>query len=347
MPRTRVSAAGKVSVIVATYERTDALRETLGSLIDQQYADWEGIVVGDCCSPVTAEVVRSFGDARLRYYRLPERCGEQSGPNSVGLAAAQGRFVAFLNHDDLVLPDHFARMVAAMPTTGKGFVLSGAATVTGASGAGETAAPVIGKLVRRTGLNPAALFLSNILLEPSSSWLVDRRLAVEAGSWRPASTLVRTPLQDWYLRAVRRGADVVMLDPVTTLYLLDGVDAASGRTLYQRSADVNRTVLVWLRQVGADAARFEVSRQLDLLRKSGGSPEPAGTRHWVRNTAGTIAFPLFRRFGLDLGELYLRGRGYKKGEWIAALLRARTGEALSPVRDLGEWVANPDRCRVF
>ncbi|MBI4455969.1 MAG: glycosyltransferase [Acidobacteria bacterium] len=70
MPATIKGNPPKVSVIVATYERADALRETLGSLIDQKYENWEGIVVGDCCGPANAEVVRSFGDPRLRYLYL-------------------------------------------------------------------------------------------------------------------------------------------------------------------------------------------------------------------------------------------------------------------------------------
>ncbi|MBI4455049.1 MAG: glycosyltransferase family 2 protein [Acidobacteria bacterium] len=347
MPATFKNAAVKVSVVIATYERADALRETLGSLIDQQYEDWEGIVVGDCCSPLTGEVVRSFGDPRFRYYRLPERCGEQSGPNSVGLAAARGRYVTFLNHDDLLFPDHFVRVVAAMPETGNGFVMSGAVTVIGASGTGVLGAPVIGILIRRPSFKAATPFLSDGLLEPSSSWLVDRQLAAAVGSWRPAAMLVRTPIQDWYLRAVRQGAQIIMLDQITTFYLADVSSVPSGLKLYQRSAEVNRAVFVWLRQVGADAARLEVSRQLELLRQSGKSPEPRGARHMARNAAANMAFPLFRRVGLDLGKLYLRARGHRKGVWLANVLRDRTGELLPPVRDLGELVADPERCRVF
>jgi glycosyltransferase involved in cell wall biosynthesis len=71
----------------------------------QTLADWELIVVGDRCTDDTEVVVRGFPDPRIRFVNLERNFGEQSVPNNEGVRLAQGRFIAYLNHDDLWLPE--------------------------------------------------------------------------------------------------------------------------------------------------------------------------------------------------------------------------------------------------
>ena len=74
--------------------------------------DWELIVVGDHCTDDTEAVVAGFADPRITWVNLPENAGEQSGPNNEGIRRARGRYLAFLNHDDLYFPDHLATSIA-------------------------------------------------------------------------------------------------------------------------------------------------------------------------------------------------------------------------------------------
>src|SRR5262245_20540828 len=104
--RSDVVKAPRVTFVIATYRRVDALRSTLQALLLQTHADWTALVIGDRCGEETAEAIRSFREPRIRYYNLPRRVGEQSGPNSAGLHLAEGDFISFLNHDDLLLGDH-------------------------------------------------------------------------------------------------------------------------------------------------------------------------------------------------------------------------------------------------
>src|SRR5581483_1041903 len=90
--------AGKVSVVIATFNRSNVLRFAIESVRWQTYPDWELIVVGDCCTDDTEEVVRSFNDPRVRFVNLPRNHGEQSVPNNFGCDLAQGEYIAFLNH---------------------------------------------------------------------------------------------------------------------------------------------------------------------------------------------------------------------------------------------------------
>ena len=78
-----------VTVVLATYNRPDALRAAIRSVLRQTRPDWRLMVIGDRCEPPTEEAVRSVQDARISYINLPVRFGEQGGPNSVGMALAE------------------------------------------------------------------------------------------------------------------------------------------------------------------------------------------------------------------------------------------------------------------
>ncbi|HET6621899.1 MAG TPA: glycosyltransferase family A protein [Dongiaceae bacterium] len=94
------------SVVLATYNRGRHIVPTIASALRQNLADFELIVVGDCCTDETEAAVRSFGDARIAWRNLPERAGSQSTPNNTGIGLARGRYIAYLGHDDIWAPDH-------------------------------------------------------------------------------------------------------------------------------------------------------------------------------------------------------------------------------------------------
>lgn len=101
-----------VSVVTATYNWSSVLPYAIRAVRAQTYPSWEMIVVGDACTDDSDEVVRSFGDGRIRWHNRGENSGSQSLPNNDGVALARGEYVAYLGHDDLWAPDHLARLVA-------------------------------------------------------------------------------------------------------------------------------------------------------------------------------------------------------------------------------------------
>jgi len=103
-----------VSIILATYNWTSVLRLAIRSVLAQSFRDFELLVVGDCCTDDTEEVVASFGDPRIRWHNLPKNSGNQAGPNNAGLAMAKGEFTAYMHQDDLWFPDHLEVLVPAM-----------------------------------------------------------------------------------------------------------------------------------------------------------------------------------------------------------------------------------------
>ena len=75
-----------VSVVIATYQWSSALRCALRSVLRQSFQDFEVLVVGDGCTDDSAAVVQAFGDPRLRWENLPANTGSQSAPNNRGFA---------------------------------------------------------------------------------------------------------------------------------------------------------------------------------------------------------------------------------------------------------------------
>src|SRR5262249_28181342 len=106
-----------VSIITATYNRSNVLQYTIASVLRATFADWELLVVGDACTDDTEEVVSAFHDPRIRFFNLAQNVGEQSGPNNAGCQYARGSYIAYLNHDDLWLPGHLATALTGLEAT--------------------------------------------------------------------------------------------------------------------------------------------------------------------------------------------------------------------------------------
>ncbi len=99
--------APAVSVIIPTYNRADLLPETLTSVLGQTLADIEVIVVDDGSTDDTAGVVAGMADSRLRHIKN-ERTGLPAAGRNVGISAARADLLAFVDSDDLWLPEKLA-----------------------------------------------------------------------------------------------------------------------------------------------------------------------------------------------------------------------------------------------
>jgi len=103
-----------VTVIIATFNWSTVLPYSIASALEQTFTDFELLVVGDGCTDDSERVVAGIEDPRVRWINLPVRFGHQSGPNNEGIRQAQGKYIAYLGHDDLWLPHHLAVLVAAL-----------------------------------------------------------------------------------------------------------------------------------------------------------------------------------------------------------------------------------------
>jgi glycosyltransferase involved in cell wall biosynthesis len=104
----KIESSPLVSVIVATFNWSAALRQTIISILHQNYKNFELLVIGDCCTDDSEQIVKSFNDPRIKWLNLESNCGSQFGPNNQGLKIAKGKYVAYVNHDDIWLKNHLS-----------------------------------------------------------------------------------------------------------------------------------------------------------------------------------------------------------------------------------------------
>jgi len=104
-----------VSIIVPAYNAARFIGETINSVQSQTYSAWEMLIVDDCSSDKTCDIVGLAGesDKRIKLIRHASNGGPAAARNSA-LKAAQGRYVAFLDSDDLWLPLKLERQLAFM-----------------------------------------------------------------------------------------------------------------------------------------------------------------------------------------------------------------------------------------
>jgi glycosyltransferase involved in cell wall biosynthesis len=100
----------EVSVVVPTYNRAHLLARAIQSVLTQTFADLELIIVDDCSIDNTREILRSWSDKRVRTIRHDKNRGAPAARNT-GIFNAQGRFIAFLDSDNELLPRKLERQV--------------------------------------------------------------------------------------------------------------------------------------------------------------------------------------------------------------------------------------------
>jgi glycosyltransferase involved in cell wall biosynthesis len=207
-------------VVIATYNRSEVLKHAIRSVLASTFTEWEVIVVGDACTDDTEACVGSFGDTRIRFVNLPHNSGEQSVPNNHGITLARGDYVAFLNHDDLYLPEHLTECVAELDRGEADLVWVAAAIA-------QPAPPGAGPLTfALEGVPPVGAY-SPFAFYSASTWMFRRELVDSVGPWPKASSLVVTPSQEWLFRAWRSGARLRFLSRVGVIVVWSGVRAGS------------------------------------------------------------------------------------------------------------------------
>jgi glycosyltransferase involved in cell wall biosynthesis len=99
-----------VSVIVPTYNRPDMLIETLKSILNQTYHDFEVIVVNDAGIDVESKIKLLNKNHNIKYLTHTENRGLAAARNT-GIKAARGKYIAYLDDDDIFYADHLETLV--------------------------------------------------------------------------------------------------------------------------------------------------------------------------------------------------------------------------------------------
>lgn len=97
-------ASPVITVVIPTFNRAELLKQTLDSVLCQTYLNWEAVVVDDGSSDGTTDLLANYQrrDSRIRGMTRGQLPKGASACRNIGLAAAQGEYVVFLDSDDLL-----------------------------------------------------------------------------------------------------------------------------------------------------------------------------------------------------------------------------------------------------
>ena len=111
-----------VSVIMPTYNCGQFIGKSIDSVIAQTVTDWEIQIVDDCSTDDTDAVLKPYLEkyANIHYYRLPQN-GGPAVARTEAIKRATGKYIAFLDSDDLWSPDKLEKQIAFMEKTGADF----------------------------------------------------------------------------------------------------------------------------------------------------------------------------------------------------------------------------------
>ncbi|MFN2509438.1 MAG: glycosyltransferase family 2 protein [Chthoniobacterales bacterium] len=193
-----------MSVIIPTYNYSSVLRYAVATVLWQTFADFELIVVGDCCTDDSEAVVRSFNDPRVLWMNLPENSGAKYIPQNAAVAVARGRYIAYLGHDDLWHPSHLETVLGAIRSADADVAYSVLIYV---PPPGETRRDV-------SGIFPEGEFRPSYVLNHST--VVHRKeLIREVGPWEDHRTSRLPPDHIFFSRIAEAGKRFVAVPKLT------------------------------------------------------------------------------------------------------------------------------------
>ncbi|WP_132254320.1 glycosyltransferase [Methylobacterium segetis] len=217
--------APAVSVLVKSYNHAPYVAQTIRSLLDQSFQDFEIVVTDDASTDATAAIVRGFDDPRIRLEVSPENRGI-SGAMNATIARARGRYLAILNSDDWALPGRLARQAAfldANPDVSAVFGMPRAVDEGGTPTVpfNDFRAPLrLPDFSRRSWLRQF-FFHGNCLCAPTA--MIRREAYTAAGRYDPRLTNYQD--LDMWIRMLVSGQTIHVLDEELTAFRIRAGDA--------------------------------------------------------------------------------------------------------------------------
>jgi teichuronic acid biosynthesis glycosyltransferase TuaG len=222
-----------VSIVTPAYNAEAFLPSSIDSVLGQIYSEWEWHIVDDCSTDRTRELVqaRACGDRRIKLIALPQNSGPAMA-RQAGVQSAKGRYVAFLDSDDLWLPHKLAHQLRFMAERNAGLSFTAFRRV---SGDGRK----LGRVIHPPARLSYQQLLGNTAIVTSTA-VVDRALV---GTFH----MVKTYYDDFalWLEITRRGFPAYGLDEDLVRYRVVGGSVSrnklrSARMVWRTYREVER-----------------------------------------------------------------------------------------------------------
>nr|WP_319775851.1 glycosyltransferase [uncultured Sphaerochaeta sp.] len=328
-----------VSVIVPTYNRAHLLGQTVHSVLNQTYADFELVIVDDGSEDDTASMVSRISDSRIKFFQKGN--GGISSARNLGIRRSEGRYLAFLDSDDIWLPELLAQEVPVLDNSpAYGAVYARSQYM---SEHGRLLPQIDGSRERFPGDPMASMLYGYFVSTPTV--LVRRECFDRVGCFD--ENLVGREDYDMFLR-IARHYRYCFIDRILARIRIHGeriscldsreyIPVVSGRLklIEKAYADIQTPALLALRPVAFRNAYIDLGLSLLRIRQFGGTLEHFARAVRVSNApVGTIFRILFQlslyfglsktRWGMNLVARLVRLRarleGRKHGDQIACRL---------------------------
>lgn len=105
-----------VSIVVPSYNSEAFISNTIASVINQSYQNWELMIIDDCSTDNSASIIKKFveRDSRIKYLKTDRPSGSPALPRNIGIEKSKGSYIAFLDSDDIWFKDKLEKEVPAL-----------------------------------------------------------------------------------------------------------------------------------------------------------------------------------------------------------------------------------------
>lgn len=234
-----------VSIIIPVYNVRDYIMETIGSVLMQTYANWELLLVEDGSTDGTAETVEQYlagkQDPRIRLLRQPSNQGAARSRNR-GLREARGRYIAFLDSDDLWEPEKLERQLAFLHQKQAAFTFTGYEFADEHGRGTGKVVRVPAELTYRQALKNTTIFTSTVLFDTERIGRAELEMPV-----------IKSEDTALWWRILRGGETAYGLDENLVRYRRAGKSLSSNKleairriwNLYRRAEQLSIPVSAW------------------------------------------------------------------------------------------------------
>lgn len=101
----------KVSVVITSYNYDKYIKDAIESILNQSYSDFELVIIDDCSTDNSVKIIKQFEDERIKFIQNEENLGLKSSIQKA-ISYCSGEWIAFLESDDLWLPDTLEKRLA-------------------------------------------------------------------------------------------------------------------------------------------------------------------------------------------------------------------------------------------
>lgn len=229
-----------VSIIMPNYNGEKYLKETIDSVLAQTYTNWELLFVDDCSTDNSVEIVRSYKDERIKIFQNEVNSGAAISRNTA-LEAASGKYIAFLDSDDLWAETKLSQHLDFMKKENISFSFTSYFVLNDKNEVVTEFIPKKDRYDYKSILKHCSIGCSTVIYD--SEALV--------GVYMPTEAIKREDFACW-LQILKKGANGVCLHESLTSYRVHSKSVSSNKTkMIKYQWNVYRRVekLSWIKSV--------------------------------------------------------------------------------------------------